>query len=179
MPSRKGESAFSIRLEGQGKPAELRVPADALRAAGLGATAGLRSMSPPALLGQAVRRGDLANLQNTPFGAAGRLSPVLQILAIGEIAADKLPFAPSRNLPPALIARVLSGALVAAALYASKGRPATSGATLGAAAAALASFAGERLRVSGTEKLGLPNAALGLVEDALVVLLGSRILQKP
>ena len=176
MPSRKGDAAFSIILEGRGKPAELRVPADALRAVGLGATAGLRSMSPPALLGQAVRRGDLANLQTTPFAAAGRLSPVLQVLAIGEIAADKLPFAPSRNLPPALIARVLSGALVAGALYASRGRRAASGAPLGAAAAAIASLAGERLRVSATQRLGLPNAALGLLEDGLVVLLGSRLL---
>ena len=179
MPSRKSNTAFSLRIEGQGRPVELEVPADALRAVALGATAGLRSMSPPALLGQAIRDGDMANLQGTPFGTVGRLSPLLRLFAVGEIAADKLPFAPSRNLPPALIARVLSGALVAAALYTSRGRPATSGASLGGVAAALSSLAGERLRVSGTEKLGLPNAALGLVEDGLVVLLGSRLLQKP
>ena len=169
----------SLRIEGQGKPVEVEIPADALRAVALGATAGLRSMSPPALLGQAIRRGDMANLGNTPFGAVGRFSPLLQVLAIGEIAADKLPFSPSRNLTPALIGRILSGALVSAALYASRGRPAASGAPLGAVAAALASLAGERIRVSGAQRLGLPSAALGLVEDGLVVLVGSRLLRRP
>jgi uncharacterized membrane protein len=120
----------------------------------------------------------MANLGNTPLGAVGRFSPLFQILAIGEIAADKLPFSPSRNLPPALLGRILSGALVSAALYASRSRPAASGALLGAVAAMLASLAGERIRVSGAQRLGLPSAALGLVEDGLVVLVGSRLLRK-
>jgi uncharacterized membrane protein len=169
----------SFKTEGHGR-AELEVSAAAFKALTMGAIAGLRSMAAPALVAQAVRRGDVVSLQeDTPlFGALSRFSPLLRLLMVGEMFADKLPFSPSRNLPPSLVFRVLSGALVGAALFASEGRRGAAGAPLGAVGAALASSYGERLRVAGTEKLRVPISVLGHVEDGIVLLVGTRLLRR-
>ena len=138
---------------------------------GLAAIAGLRSMAAPALLSRAGRRGDVEELQDTPFAALGypKVSTALQLLMIGEMIADKTPVIPSRTSAPALLGRALSGALVGAALYTAGERRATSGAVLGALCAVAAAYAGEQLRVKGPEKLGVPSIILGLLEDGLVL----------
>ena len=150
------------------------------RAAGLAAITGLRSMAAPALLSRAVRRGDVGGLQDTPFAALGspKVSTALQLMMIGEMVADKTPFVPSRTSPPALLGRALSGALVDATFFVSEGRRGTSGAVLGALCAVAAAYAGERLRIEGTQKLGLPNLVLAFVEDGIVLLGGTRLLRK-
>lgn len=158
----------------------LKVYPATAKAAGLGAIAGLRSMAAPALLSRAIRRGYIGGLQDTPFAALGSLkvSAVLQLLMIGEMVADKTPFIPSRTSAPALLGRVLSGALVGATLFASEGRRGISGATLGALSAISAAYAGERLRMIGTEKLELPGQPLGLLEDGIVLFGGTRLLRR-
>lgn len=149
------------------------------KAAGLGAIAGLRSMAAPALLSRAIRRGYVGKLQGTPFATLGfpKVSAVLQLLMIGEMAADKTPFIPSRTSAPALLGRALSGALVGAILFASEGRRGVSGATLGALCAVSAAYAGERLRMIGAEKLELPGQSAGLLEDGIVLFGGTRLLR--
>jgi len=134
-------------------------------------------MAAPALLARSARSGDVP-LSDTAFGSLQRLSPVLQLLMIGEMVADKAPIAPSRNLAPSLVFRTLSGALVGAALFASEGRPGASGARLGAIAAVLSSLYGERLRVQGSKRLGVPNVVLGHLEDGIALLAGTRLLRR-
>jgi len=134
-------------------------------------------MTGPALLARSARHGDVA-LSGTPFGALGRLAPLLQLLMIGEMVADKAPVSPSRNLPPSFAFRVLSGALVGAALFAAEGRRGAAGAPLGAVGAALGSVYGERLRVRGKERLGVPNVVLGHLEDGAALLAGTRLVRR-
>lgn len=149
------------------------------KALALGAISGLRSLSGPALVSRAAARGDLS-LEGTALSFLGspRLSKALLVLALGEIlVGDKLPMTPSRTALPPLLARAASGGLVGAALFASDGRPATSGAALGSSAAVAAAFAGENLRALIGEKIGLPDAAAALAEDAVALLGGLHLLK--
>ena len=99
------------------------------------------------------------------------------LLEIGEMLADKLPITPSRTSPPPLLGRMASGGLVGAALFASESRRAVAGGALGAAAALVAAYAGERLRARAAQKLGLSDPAVALIEDGIVLLVGARLLR--
>ena len=150
------------------------------RTLGLGAVAGVRSMSAPALLSRAASRGYIEGIEGTPFAflASPRAARILTVLAVGEALADKLPFSPDRISGPGLIGRMASGALVGAALFAAAERRATIGAGLGLLSAAAASYPSDYLRVKTQEKLGEPIWAVGLVEDALVEGTGLLTLRK-
>ncbi len=150
------------------------------RALGLGAVAGVRSMSAPALLSRAASRGYIGGIEDTPFAflASPRAARILTVLAVGEALADKLPFAPDRISAPGLLGRMASGALVGAALFAAAERRAAPGAGLGLLSAAAASYPSYYLRVKTQEKLGVPNWAAGLVEDALAEGAGLLALRK-
>jgi uncharacterized membrane protein len=151
------------------------------QAIGLGAIAGLRSMAAPALLSRAVRRDDLEGLAGSALYAAldsPKASRVLQLLMVGEMIADKTPVVPSRTSVPALLGRVLSGALVGSTLFVCADRPPVSGAALGGTSAIAAAYIGETFRVKGSEKLGVPDLILGLVEDGIVLLGGTRLLRR-
>ncbi len=147
---------------------------------GLGAVAGVRTMSAPALLSRAASRGHIEGIEGTPFAflASPRTARILTVLAVGEAVADKLPFAPDRTSTPGLIGRMASGALVGAALFTAAERRATIGAGLGLLTAAAASYPSYYLRVKTQEKLGAPNWAVGLVEDALAEGAGLLALRK-
>jgi len=138
------------------------------RALGLGAVAGLRSAMAPALLSRAASRGELEGVEATVFApvASAKVSRVLTLLAAGEAVADKTPVVPSRTSAPALLGRAASGALCGAALFAAWRRPGATGAALGAVAALAGAFAGEGFRERGARRLGAPDLALALVEDA-------------
>ena len=148
---------------------------------GMGAIAGMRSMAAPALLSRAIRRGDIGGPGIAPFAplASDRVSTVLRFLMIGEMIADKAPFAPDRTFFPALVWRIVSGGLVGAAVFASEGRSRNSGAVLGALASLAASYAGERARkTNDAQSSALGNPILGAVEDKIVLTLGPRLLRK-
>jgi uncharacterized membrane protein len=155
---------------------EFEVTPATLTTLGLGAIAGLRSMSAPALLARSVRRGDL-DAPDLPFLGSPRISGLLALLAVGEMIADKMPFIPSRTSAPSLLGRLLSGALVGATLFTSEGRHGNSGAILGALSALAAAYAGEGLRSAGVRK-GIPDPILATLEDRLVLTLGTRLLPK-
>lgn len=151
----------------------------ASKALALGAISGLRSMSGPAFLSRAASDGRL-NLEGTSLAFLGspRVSKALMAMELGELVADKLPIIPSRSSPPVLLGRAAAGALVGAALFASEERRITTGAAVGASAAAATALAGERLRVFASQKTGLPDPLFGLAEDAIVLLVGLRSLRE-
>jgi uncharacterized membrane protein len=103
---------------------------------------------------------------------------VLTALALSELAADKTPWIPSRISPPALVGRVLSGALAGAAVAAPHRKMSVGRALLGAAAAVASSFAFYKLRRLATREWGIPNVVAGLMEDAVAVALGNRLLAR-
>jgi uncharacterized membrane protein len=147
-----------------------------LRAAGLGAVAGLRTFSAPALLSRQMSRSD-RNEGVTSILGSPNVTAVLGVLAVGEIVADKMPWMPNRTDPLGLIARAGSGALVGATICRAKGRSTVAGALFGATAAIAAAFAGYHLRRAATRELGLPDAFVAVLEDTVAVRGGTRLLR--
>ena len=158
----------------------IEVSPDAARTATFAAISGVRSMAAPALLARAVGRGDVSGLRTTPFAPLGhaRTATILQALMVGEMIGDKTPLIPSRTSAGPLFGRALSGALVGAALFASRKRPGLSGALLGAVSALAGVYAADRLRSATTQGLGLPDPLFGLLEDGLILVGGSRLLRR-
>ena len=145
-----------------------------MSAIGLGAVAGIRSMTPPALLSRAASRGEVRGLEGTPFGflSSPRVATLLTVLAAGEISADKLPFSPDRISPPGLAGRLATGALVGAALFAANGRRGTSGGAVGAVSSLATSYLSFYLRTGTQQRFGLPNPAGGVLEDMIALTIG-------
>lgn len=141
---------------------------------GLGALAGFRSMTAPALLSsnlvkyrpQALAGSPLRYLQK-PLVAHG-----LKLLAAGEMVGDKLPQAPDRTAPKVLLGRALSGALVGAALYKVNHGKVWNGALVGTLSAVAATYASFYLRKSVDKETGLPDGLVGGAEDILTLLTG-------
>ena len=155
------------------------MPDTVARALGMGSIAGFRSLAAPAALSRAASEGRIGSLEDTPFAALGSsgVATVLLAFEVGEMLVDKLPITPSRTSPPPLFGRAASGALVGAALFASEGRRIAVGVALGATAAVVSAYTGERLRLQAVERLGIPDPAVALLEDGIVLLAGSRLLR--
>lgn len=135
-------------------------------------------MSAPALLVAHLRRHEPESLD----GSALRLlsSPVAawmtRLMAAGELAGDKVPDIPARTEPGPLLGRALSGGLVGYALSAAHRTSKGKGAMLGAAAAVVSAFAAFHARRALVESVGLPDPAVALAEDVLVVVGGRRLM---
>jgi uncharacterized membrane protein len=134
-----------------------------LAVSGVGLIAGLRSVSAPAAVSAALSGENVF---------AARLAPILRLLALGEMVADKLPFMPPRTAPFVLAGRALLGAGAGAALAAARRRSWLAGALLAGLAAVASSYAGLALRSAAAERLGLPDQLVALAEDAVVVTAG-------
>ena len=139
------------------------------QAVGMGAVAGMRTMSAPALLSHRLStEASKDGLENNPL-ASPNTAAIFRVLAAGEIIADKLPFMPARTSPPSLLARAGSGALVGATLFAARKEPPALGAVIGAAAAVASAFAMLYLRRNAGRKLNVPDPVVALAEDALAI----------
>ncbi len=141
----------------------------AAAAAGIGVLAGMRSLAAPATVSARLTHDGINRQSPAALRALGsrRAARTLSVLALGEMAADKLPFMPDRTSPPALAVRVLSGAACGAALASWRRESVVLGALVGGAAAAAAAYAFVAAR-KAVNKAGLPAMASGLAEDALV-----------
>lgn len=150
-----------------------------LRIAGMGLLTGARSLSGLAMvsdkLGHSQSR--LVFFRNPKFPGTIR---VLKVLAIAEMAGDKLPFAPDRTALGPLLGRAVAGGLVGALMIREFGKGGRSGYWLGAATGSLAAVAGAYtaygFRHWAGSKRFVPDFLLGLLEDAAVSRLGKRIL---
>jgi uncharacterized membrane protein len=138
-------------------------------AAIMGAVAGMRSMSAPAVVSQLAGSG-LIPADGSPVAWLSHpgVTKALKVLATGELVADKLPFIPSRTSPAPLAARAVTGAISGAAICGVAKRSWWIGALIGAGAAIGASFGAHKLRKWATEEQNVPNVVMGLVEDAVV-----------
>lgn len=145
-------------------------------AAALGWAAGMRSATPVAALARALAdaRSPFPRLARTPRGPARVLgtdaaATWLPVAAAGELVVDKLPMTPARTSPPALVGRIASGALVGAAVAATRRESVVLPALAGAVSAAASAFAMQTLRAEAGERLGVPDPAVAVVEDALAI----------
>src|SRR6476469_10777254 len=89
----------------------------------MGIVAGLRSLTAPAVVAWGAHLGWL-NLHDSPLAFMGSTTAVavFSLLAIGELIADKLPMTPKRTAPAPLIARIVTGGLCGASLFAAVGK---------------------------------------------------------
>jgi uncharacterized membrane protein len=137
---------------------------------GIGVIAGLRSMTPPAVVSWAVHLGWI-NLSNTRLAPIGTTLAVvvLTILALGELVADKLPFTPNRTAPGPLIGRIVTGGLCGAAAGVAGGGSLGAGVALGAVGAVAGAFGGYQVRHRLVNGAGLPDLVVALAEDLVAV----------
>ena len=141
------------------------VPAFAI---GIGAVAGLRPMTAPAVIAWAAKRRWI-HLGSSPFATiiSARAARNITELAISELIADKLPFTPSRLNARPLASRIAFGAICGAAVCGAVKRPLAAGAILGGLGAAAGALAGFHVRKSLSRDM--PDFAVGLMEDTLAV----------
>lgn len=146
-----------------------------LKAIGLGAIAGMRSMSAPAFVsGHLVEKGTSASASwvlrsmSSPNAALA-----FKLAAAGEIFADKLPIIPDRISPGPLAARIASGAVCGSSICESEGKRSDLGAAAGALAAVGSAFVFYHIRRRITESRIIPDAIVALAEDAVVLTAGS------
>jgi uncharacterized membrane protein len=135
----------------------------------IGAIAGLRCMTAPAVVSWAARLGWL-HVENTWLAFLGYAATpyIMSALAIGELIADKLPKTPSRKAPPGFIARILTGGLSGAALGATSASWVV-GLWAGVIGAVAGTLGGYELRVRLVKATGGKDLPIALLEDAIAI----------
>ena len=135
----------------------------------IGLFAGLRSLTPPAVVAWAVHLGWLRLAR--PLSLIGSLPAViiLSLLAVAEVFMDKLPNTPNRTAPLGLIGRIVTGALTGACVSLGGGKTALVGAGLGTIGGIVGCFAGYHARARLVRSLGQADFYVALVEDLVAI----------
>ena len=139
-------------------------------ALGIGFTAGLRSLTPPAVVAWAAHLGWL-NLNNSPLAFMGSIIAVVifSLLAMFEWFVDLQPSTQKRTAPVPLGARILTGALCGACLYAASHQSLIIGALLGSVGGIIGAFAGYETRKKLVAALNIKDTFMGLLEDLITI----------
>ena len=139
-------------------------------ALGIGFVAGLRSLTPPAVVAWAAYLGGL-NLTNSPLAFMGSIIAVVifSLLAVFELISDKLPSTSKRTAPAPLIARTLMGGLSGACLCAASNLSIIVGAILGAIGGVIGAFAGYEIRRRLVSALQIKDSFIALLEDLITI----------
>lgn len=136
----------------------------------VGAFAGCRSMTPPAIVAWGVHLGNLS-LHHSRLGWVGSWPAVILLTlgALGELVGDKLPNTPSRTLAGPFIFRIIVGAFCGAVLANAASEIFWMGAIPGAVGAVLGTLGGYQLRTRLVKALKCPDWPVALTEDLLVI----------
>jgi len=146
-------------------------------ALGMGVVSGMRSLSALAILSHGLSDKSFGK----PVGRAASLlrsahvSRLLTALAASEMAADKLPFLPDRTDVAPLLGRATLGAVAGITVADITGSPRWPAAVLASLGAIASTIAFHRIRKVAGERTAIPDGVLAVVEDGLVLLLGSRL----
>ena len=137
-------------------------------AVGIGAVAGMRALTAPAVLAWAAKRRWI-RMGNSPFARiiSAKASKRITHLAVSELIADKLPFTPSRLKAGPLASRIVSGAACGATIYGVVEQSLTEGAVLGGVGAIAGAFAGYYMRKRLSRDV--PDLGVAVLEDVLAV----------
>src|SRR5438477_8872595 len=116
-------------------------------ALGVGFAAGLRSLTPPAVVAWAAHLGWL-NLNNSPLAFMGSTIAVIifSLLAVFELIGDVRPRTPKRTAPMPLLARILMGGLCGECICAATNLLIFIGAILGGVGGVIGAIAGVTIR---------------------------------
>lgn len=139
-------------------------------ALGIGFAAGLRSLTPPAVVSWAAHLGWL-NLQNSPFALMGTpvAVAIFSLAAIGELVVDKLAKTPRRTTLGPLLARLLIGGLCGACLCVIANHSSLIGAVLGATGGLIGAFAGYEIRRRLVSNLNIKDIFIAVFEDLAAI----------
>jgi uncharacterized membrane protein len=142
---------------------------------GMGAIAGMRSMTAPAILSTELSNAPSDALKHSPlrYLQHGPVATGLKLMAASELVGDKLPGMPDRISPPILLSRAASGALVGATIFTTHRGKWLKGAAIGATAAVAATYGSFYLRMLLNKYA--PNAFSGALEDAVTLASGVAI----
>ena len=134
----------------------------------IGIVAGLRAMTPPALVAWAAHLGWI-DLSGSWLGflANAWVRWILTLLAIVELVTDQLPSTPSRTVPIQFGARIATGALSGAAVGAAGGAM-VGGLLAGIAGAVIGTLGGRALRARLAAAFGSDRPA-AFIEDAVAI----------
>ncbi len=135
----------------------------------IGVFAGLRSLTPPAMVAWAVHLGWLK--LDRPLALIGSIPAVaiLSALAVAELIVDKLPNAPNRTSPLGLIVRILTGGITGACVSSGGGQSAAIGAVLGVIGGIAGAFGGYQVRTRLVKAIGSPDIYIALLEDLVAI----------
>jgi len=141
-----------------------------LFALGIGFAAGLRSLTPPAIVAWAAHLGWL-NINNPPLAFMGSIVAVVvfSALAAFELFADLQPSTPKRTAPLPLGARIVMGALCGGCIYAAGNQSLVIGGILGAVGGFVGAFAGYEIRRRLVAALNIKDLFIALLEDLVTV----------
>ncbi len=136
----------------------------------IGIVAGLRSLTAPALVSWAGHLGWL-NLQGTPLAFMGSTAAVaiFTLLAIVELVGDVMPKTPPRTTPVPLIARIVTGGLSGACLYAAAAQSLAVGAVLGIIGALIGTYGGYHIRKALVNSLKVKDIMIAIPEDIVAI----------
>jgi len=132
----------------------------------MGVVAGMRSMTPIAVISWAAKR-QPASSRPTSLSmlSAPAVSKVTLALAAAELFGDKMRASPDRTSTPGILARVATGAIAGAAVAPFRDR--TRGAVLGASMAVGAAYVTLAIRKRAIRDRG--QTCSGLIEDAVTL----------
>lgn len=135
---------------------------------GIGAVAGLRALTAPAVVCWAAHLGWLS-LRDSPvaFMASTWAVAIFSLLAIFEFVGDVLPKTPKRTAPAPLAARILMGSLCGACLSASANQSLWIGAVFGAIGAVIGAFAGYEIRKRLVATWNIKDIFIAIPEDLI------------
>ena len=136
----------------------------------IGVVAGLRALTPLAVVSWAARLGWVP-LQGTWLAFLGfAVTPyIFTVLAIAELVADKLPQTPSRKAAMPFVVRIVSGALCGAALGMAS-QSMIGGLVAGALGAVAGTLGGYEFRSRLVKAIGDRDLPIALLEDAIAII---------
>ena len=137
---------------------------------GIGFVAGLRSLTPPAVVAWAAHLGWL-NLNNSALAWMGSIIAVVifSLLAVFELFVDLQPSTPKRTAVVPLTARILMGGLCGACICAAGHQSLMIGAILGAIGGIIGAFAGYETRRKVVAALNVKDIFIALLEDLVTI----------
>lgn len=140
---------------------------------GIGVTAGLRTMTAPAVVAWAAHLG-WVNLSGSPLAFMGSVWAValFTLGALTEYVVDQLPSTPARTTAGPLTARIVMGLLTGACLGAGEGASLWAGALIGVVGAMAGAFGGYQARVRLVRGLHVPDIAVAIPENLVALGLG-------
>lgn len=142
-----------------------------IKVVGLAGIAGMRTMTPLAILTEKLSKSKMPGLakSNLSFMQSSAFSGIMNLATLGEMVGDKSESAPNRTDLGGILGRALSGALTGATIYKSAFKNPYKGALIGSISAVVFTYAFFEIRKRISAQKNINKNVVGVAEDALAV----------